>query len=120
MATKIATKIALRSQVPFMTEKHTERMQRFLDAGIYFVTSQSVSEGRTTPQVVRAALAGGIRLVQLREKTLPGSELFKLAVEIRELTSSVGSLFIVNDRLDVALACGADGVHLGQEDLPGR
>ncbi len=57
-------------------------------------------------------------MVQLRDKKLSGRELFLLAVELRKLTAISGTLLIVNDRMDVALAAGADGVHLGQDDLP--
>lgn len=97
---------------------HNESMRRFLEAGLYFVTCGELSRGRSTLDVVRAALAGGVRLVQLREKELPLRELLRLAEETRRLTAAAGALLIVNDRLDVALAVGADGVHLGQEDMP--
>ncbi len=56
--------------------------------------------------------------MQLRVKDGPAYEFLQLALEVRELTAAAGCLLIVNDRLDIALACGADGVHLGQEDLP--
>jgi thiamine-phosphate pyrophosphorylase len=97
---------------------HAKRMRRFAEAGLYLVTSQALSAGRTTPEVVRAALAGGCRLVQLREKDLPVRELTALAMAVRRITDEAGALLIINDRLDVALAVGADGVHLGQDDLP--
>lgn len=93
-------------------------MRRFLAAGIYLVTSQSLSAGRRTLEVVRMALDGGVRLVQLREKDLSVRELTGLAREVKRLTDACGALLIVNDRIDVALAVGADGVHLGQDDLP--
>jgi len=93
-------------------------MQRFTEAAVYLVTSRSVSGGRETTEIVRAALAAGVRLVQLREKELNSRQLLELALEVRGLTSASGALLIVNDRLDIALAAGADGVHLGQEDLP--
>ena len=57
-------------------------------------------------------------MIQLRLKEIPAKEFLQLAVEMRRQTSQAGCLFIVNDRVDIALACGADGVHLGQEDLP--
>jgi thiamine-phosphate pyrophosphorylase len=93
-------------------------MTRFARAGIYLVTSQSLSAGRTTVQILEAALSAGIRLVQIREKDLSSRDLTALARRAREMTAAAGALLIVNDRLDVALAVGADGVHLGQEDLP--
>lgn len=101
-----------------MNGKHQERLQRFRNAGLYLVTSQALSAGRSTPAIVRAALAGGVRLIQLREKDMPLRDYVKLAGEIRTLTANAGALLIINDRVDVALAVGADGVHLGQEDFP--
>ena len=101
-----------------MNAAHDERMCRFCEAGIYFVTSQRLSVGRPTLDVLRAALDGGIRLVQLREKELSTRDFAQLAAEARTLTTGYGALLLVNDRLDVALAVDADGVHLGQDDLP--
>jgi thiamine-phosphate pyrophosphorylase len=97
---------------------HAEKMSRFEAAGLYLVTSQDLSAGRTTIAIVRAALAGGVRLVQLREKMMPLRELIAVGREVRALTRASGALLIVNDRVDVALALEADGVHLGQSDLP--
>lgn len=68
--------------------------------------------------VLTAALAGGVDIVQLREKQLDGKELLRRAEFVREATAAAGALFIVNDRPDLALLSGADGVHLGQDDLP--
>lgn len=101
-----------------MTSLHQERMVRFAGAGLYLVTSGALSRGRSTVEIARAALAGGVKLIQLREKDLPLRRLMDLAGEIRQLTSEAGALLIVNDRIDVALSVGADGVHLGQDDLP--
>ncbi len=100
------------------TERHAARMARFVDAGLYLVTSRSLSAGRTTLEVVRAALDAGVRLIQLREKDLSVRALVRLAGEVRGLTAAAGALLLINDRLDVALAVDADGVHLGQEDFP--
>ncbi len=97
---------------------HDKRMARFAEAGLYLVTSQACSAGRSTLEILGAALQGGVRLVQLREKDMPLRELHALAVEARRLTDEAGALLIINDRIDVALATGADGVHLGQNDLP--
>lgn len=96
---------------------HAERMQRFTSAGIYFVTSQSMSEGRSTLEIIEAALRGGIRLVQLREKDLSREEYLALASEARELTSRANAILMMNDYIDVALEVNADGVHLGQDDM---
>jgi thiamine-phosphate pyrophosphorylase len=97
---------------------HAKRMARFAAAGLYLVTSQSRSAGRTTLAVLEAALRGGVRLVQLREKEMPLREIYAIAIEARRMTAEAGALLIVNDRIDVAMAIGADGVHLGQDDLP--
>ena len=100
------------------TDKHNSRMERFVQAGLYLVTSATLSGGRSTRQIVTWALEGGTKLLQLREKALPGREFFELALDIRRMTSEAGALLLINDRLDIALAVEADGVHLGQDDLP--
>ena len=97
---------------------HDRRMRIFKRAGLYLVTSETLSRGRTTVAIVRQALKAGVRLVQLREKDMPLSRLMPLARAIRRMTARAGALLIINDRLDLALAVGADGVHLGQDDLP--
>jgi len=93
-------------------------MQRFVRAGLYLVTSGLLSGTRGTLEIVRLALGAGVRLVQLREKELGVRDFTSLAEAVRRMTVDAGALLIVNDRLDVAMAVGADGVHLGQEDLP--
>jgi len=99
------------------TGKHDRRLQRFLEAGLYLVTSQEVSRGRKTLEIVRSALSGGVRLVQLREKSLNDDEFLDLARAVREITADSQALLIINDKVNVALAVDADGVHLGQEDI---
>lgn len=84
----------------------------------YLVTQQSLSAGRTTPTVVEAALSGGVDVVQLREKDRSARERYRLGRTLRELTADTGASLIVNDRIDLAAAVDADGVHLGQSDLP--
>ena len=81
------------------------------------VTDRNQCKGRPLEDVVAAALDGGVNLVQVREKDLPARELFDLATRLREITMGRALLF-VNDRIDVAMACGADGVQLGEEGLP--
>jgi thiamine-phosphate pyrophosphorylase len=93
-------------------------MERFRAAGLYLVTSQALSGGRSTIEIVTAALAGGVRLIQLREKEMSLREYVALAQRVRELTAARDAFLIINDRVDVALAVGADGVHLGQDDFP--
>lgn len=84
----------------------------------YLVTQESQSAGRSTEAIVEAAIAGGIDVVQLREKGTTARHRYELGKQLRELTTDAGIDLIVNDRIDLAHAIGADGVHLGQSDLP--
>lgn len=74
--------------------------------------------GRELPAVVADALAGGVRLVQLREKNLPSRQQFELAIQLRILTRQHNARLLINDRIDIAMAVGADGVHIGAGSLP--
>ncbi len=85
---------------------------------LYVVTDGKLREGLTHKQIAKEAVSGGADVIQLRDKEMTGRELFIAACEIRDITRIAGTLFIVNDRIDIALASGADGVHLGQNDLP--
>lgn len=89
-----------------------------LDLRLYFVTDRKQTNGRPLIEVVHAALDGGVRAVQLREKDLEGRELYQLASTLRNLTSRYQARLLINDRIDVALATDADGVHLGQTSFP--
>ncbi|WP_200530741.1 thiamine phosphate synthase [Halorubrum sp. LN27] len=84
----------------------------------YLVTQASRSAGRETEAIVEAALDGGVDAVQLREKGRSARERYELGRRLRELTADAGVPLIVNDRVDLAAAVDADGVHLGQSDLP--
>jgi thiamine-phosphate pyrophosphorylase len=84
----------------------------------YLVTQESLSGELTTPEVVEAAIAGGVDVVQVREKHAGAREQLRIARELREPTRDAGVPLIVNDRVDVAVAADADGVHLGDDDLP--
>ena len=95
-----------------------ERLVKLKGIDIYPVTCQELSEGRTNLEVLTAVLAGGAKIVQLREKNWDKKDLYELAMEFRKRTRRQHALLIINDHVDVALAAGADGVHLGQEDLP--
>jgi thiamine-phosphate pyrophosphorylase len=88
------------------------------DYGLYVVTDEGLSKGLTHLQIAERAVRGGASVIQLRDKSLGGRKLLETALKIKKVCKKAGALFIVNDRLDVALASGADGVHLGQEDLP--
>jgi len=85
---------------------------------LYVVTDRMVGRGRSHVLQAAAALEGGADVIQLRDKIMGGRELLMAAREICTLTEETGALSIINDRLDIALAAGASGVHLGQSDLP--
>ncbi len=85
---------------------------------LYVITDAQLSRGRSDLEVAEAAIRGGADVIQLREKTASGGTLYRVALELRELTRKANVSFIVNDRLDLALAVDADGVHVGQTDLP--
>lgn len=85
---------------------------------LYLITDRTQTNGRALGTVVRQALEGGVRVVQLREKDLSGRDLFGMARELRHITQEYGAQLVINDRLDIALAVGADGVHLGAGSLP--
>ena len=93
-------------------------MRQGLKLGVYLVTDERLSKGRATAEIVRAAIRGGVDAVQLRGKDLPIREQLAIGRALRTITREAGVLFIVNDRLDLALALDADGVHVGQDDLP--
>ena len=85
---------------------------------LYLVTDQPSLRGRTLIDVVQSALLGGVTCVQLREKHASSREFYAQAVALMELLTPLNIPLIINDRLDIALACGAQGVHLGQSDMP--
>ena len=91
-----------------------------MDPSLYVVLDRVAAGGRDLVDVLEAAVAGGCRMVQLREKDWPSGRLLPLAQRLRARCAAAGVTFIVNDRVDLALAVAADGVHLGQEDLPAR
>jgi thiamine-phosphate pyrophosphorylase len=88
------------------------------DFHLYVITGEAYHPGRDLVEVMEEAILGGADIVQLRDKTGTKREVLQKARALRELTRRYGVTFIVNDHLDVALACDADGVHLGQDDLP--
>jgi len=88
------------------------------DWDVYLVTQENLSAGRSTRDVVEAAIAGGVDVVQLREKDRSARERYHLGRKLRVLTREAGVTFVVNDRVDLARAIDADGVHLGDDDLP--
>jgi thiamine-phosphate pyrophosphorylase len=93
---------------------------RLIDIDLYVILDRSVAGARDLGDLLDACIEGGCRLVQLREKTWPSGRLLPVAERLRARCRTAGVTFIVNDRIDLALAVQADGVHLGQDDLPAR
>lgn len=85
---------------------------------LYLVTDQSLMRGRPLADVVAAAVQGGVSCVQLREKNLGSRDFLAQALMLKKLLAPQRVPLVINDRIDIALACGAEGVHLGQSDLP--
>ena len=85
---------------------------------LYVVTDRELSKGRSDAEVARMAYEGGADVVQLRMKNADGREMLEQANQIRRYADEMCKLFIVDDRVDIAMASGADGVHLGQSDMP--
>lgn len=88
------------------------------DYSIYLVTDDGCLQGRPLLNCVREALEGGVTLVQYRAKTASSAEMYAEALQLKALCDSFNVPLIINDRLDIAMAVGAAGVHLGQDDLP--
>ena len=91
-----------------------------LPTPLYVILDRAAAGGRDLRPLLDAVLEGGCRLVQLRDKTMPLNDLYPAARALRRRCREAGCLFIVNDRVDLALALEADGVHVGQDDLPAR
>ncbi|MBF7084653.1 thiamine phosphate synthase [Desulfallas sp. Bu1-1] len=89
-----------------------------LAADIYGITAEEHSRGRSNIEVVRQMIAAGIKVIQYREKEKTLREKYSECLQIREMTREAGVTFIVNDHVDLALLVDADGVHVGQDDLP--
>lgn len=86
--------------------------------GVYVITDQALCPGRTHADIARGVIEGGARIVQLRDKDACDREFYEAAVELRRITRDSGAMFFVNDRVDIAKAVAADGVNVGQTDLP--
>jgi thiamine-phosphate pyrophosphorylase len=89
-----------------------------LDVRLYLVTDRSFLAGRDFLAVIGAALRGGVTMLQLREKDISSRDYYELAVRVRDLAREQKVPMWINDRLDVALAANADGLHVGQDDMP--
>ncbi|MFA6948707.1 MAG: thiamine phosphate synthase [Eubacteriales bacterium] len=93
-------------------------MKTQFDASLYLVTDRTGLSDDDFFEKVNNALRGGVTLVQLREKNCGGGEFLALALRLREITSAYGVPLIIDDRADIAIACAADGVHIGASDIP--
>lgn len=89
-----------------------------VDYTLYLCTDRGLMTTGTVEESVRLAIAGGCGVVQLREKEISSAEFYRLAVNTKKITDEAGAALIINDRVDIALAADADGVHVGQSDLP--
>lgn len=89
-----------------------------VDPTLYVILDRTAARGRDLGEILDGVIAGGCRMVQLREKEWPSGRLWPLAERLRARCRAAGITFVVNDRVDLALALEADGVHLGQDDLP--
>ena len=89
-----------------------------IDYSLYVITNRDLQRNRSTFEVVEGVIRGGATIIQLREKNLSTRVFFENALTIRKITKRAGIPLIINDRMDIALAVNADGIHLGEEDLP--
>ena len=88
------------------------------DCKIYLVTDEKACLEKDFYICIEEAIKGGVGIVQLREKNISTKDFYEKALKVKEICKNYGALFIINDRLDIAQAVGADGVHLGQSDMP--
>ncbi len=93
-------------------------LTNFLTSDLYGLTAEEYSLGRSNIEIVEAMITAGIKVIQYREKEKKALYMYQECLKIRELTQAAGVTLIVNDHIDLALAVQADGVHIGQEDLP--
>ncbi|WP_408954456.1 thiamine phosphate synthase [Natroniella sp. ANB-PHB2] len=92
--------------------------KKVLDTDIYCLTGEKFSKGRSNIEVVKEMIAAGVEVIQYREKEKDMLDKYQEAKKLRQLTKEAGVTFIINDDIDLALVVNADGVHIGQDDLP--
>ena len=85
---------------------------------LYLVTDEKACLGKDFYACIEEAIKGGVKIVQLREKKISTKDFYGKALKVKEICKNYGALFIINDRLDIAQVVGADGIHLGQSDMP--
>ena len=88
------------------------------DCKIYLVTDEKACNGKDFYKCIEESIKGGVKIVQLREKNSSTKDFYEKALKVKEIFKNYGALFIINERLDIAQAVEADGVHLGQTDMP--
>ncbi len=84
---------------------------------LYIITDENIGREKIHAEIAKLAIAGGADVIQIRDKSCSSRDLIRIGRTVREITRRSSTLLIINDRLDVAVACGADGVHLGQGDM---
>lgn len=89
-----------------------------VDCSLYLVTDRDILGNRDLCGCIEEAILGGVTLVQLREKDISTLEFYEIALKVKEVTAKYNVPLIINDRMDIALACDAEGLHVGQSDLP--
>lgn len=95
-------------------------MEQFINNPIYTITAEAMSNGRDNIEVVSQMLKAGIKFIQYREKTKPALDRYNECLKLRQMTRDNGAIFIIDDFIDLAIAVDADGVHIGQTDLPAQ
>jgi thiamine-phosphate pyrophosphorylase len=98
--------------------RRKQRTEAFRSVDLYPVIGERFCSGRPSVEVLKGVILGGARIVQFREKDFPEHEIFRRAEQYRRITADAGILLVINDRVDIAMAVDADGVHLGQDDIP--
>ncbi len=93
-------------------------MKTKIDYSLYLVTDRDILKGRDLCNAIEEAILGGVTIVQLREKAVSSQEFYNIALDVKKVTDKYNIPLIINDRLDIAMAVDAAGVHLGQSDLP--
>ncbi len=97
---------------------HSEKMKKFHESDLYVVITEKMCKGRPSIYILEECLKAGVKIVQFREKDGDDRDKFLIAKKFRDITNQYGALLIIDDRVDLALMVEADGVHLGQRDLP--
>ncbi len=91
---------------------------KYFDGTLYLVTDRSLAKDIPLETIVEMAIRGGVTLVQLREKNIDAKDFYDHAIRLKEITDKYHIPLIINDRIDIMMAVGAEGVHVGQEDIP--